>query len=59
MSTKTSKSGISTTIKDNLLLEVKDLTTHFFTQDGVVKAVDEKSSKLQNCQIFTNGKLKG
>ena len=22
------------------LLEVKDLTTHFFTQDGVVKAVD-------------------
>ena len=41
MTTKTSKnSGSTTTKKDNVLLEVKNLTTHFFTQDGVVKAVD-------------------
>ena len=40
MATKTSKSSESTTRKDKVLLEVKDLTTHFFTQDGVVKAVD-------------------
>ena len=30
MATKTSKSSVSTTKKDNVLLEVKDLTTHFF-----------------------------
>jgi oligopeptide/dipeptide ABC transporter ATP-binding protein len=41
MTTKTSKnSGSTTTKKDKVLLEVKNLTTHFFTQDGVVKAVD-------------------
>ena len=26
--------------KEKLLLEIKDLKTHFFTEDGVVKAVD-------------------
>ena len=35
-----SKSKETTTRKDKVLLEVKNLTTHFFTQDGVVKAVD-------------------
>jgi len=41
MTTKTSKNSESTTTKkDKVLLEVKNLTTHFFTQDGVVKAVD-------------------
>tara|TARA_B100001029_G_C14680374_1_gene244252 strand:- start:15 stop:437 length:423 start_codon:yes stop_codon:yes gene_type:complete len=40
MTTKKSKSKETTTRKDNVLLEVKNLTTHFFTQDGVVKAVD-------------------
>ena len=29
------------------LLEVKDLATHFFTQDGVVKAVDGISYELE------------
>ena len=52
MSTKTSKSGISTTIKDNLLLEVKDLTTHFFTQDGVVKAVDGISYNVHEGEVL-------
>ena len=42
MTTKKSKSKSkeTTTRKDKVLLEVKNLTTHFFTQDGVVKAVD-------------------
>ena len=35
-----SKSKETPTRKDKVLLEVKNLTTHFFTQDGVVKAVD-------------------
>ena len=52
MSTKTSKSGISTTIKDNVLLEVKDLTTHFFTQDGVVKAVDGISYNVHEGEVL-------
>ena len=52
MSTKTSKSGNSTTIKDNLLLEVKDLTTHFFTQDGVVKAVDGISYNVHEGEVL-------
>jgi len=52
MATKTSKSGISTTIKDNVLLEVKDLTTHFFTQDGVVKAVDGISYNVHEGEVL-------
>ena len=30
-----------------ILLEVKDLQTHFFTYDGVVKAVDGVSYELE------------
>tara|TARA_B100000745_G_C20133149_1_gene388352 strand:+ start:150 stop:1169 length:1020 start_codon:yes stop_codon:yes gene_type:complete len=51
MATKTSKSSISTTVKDNVLLEVKDLTTHFFTQDGVVKAVDGISYNVHEGEV--------
>jgi oligopeptide transport system ATP-binding protein len=34
------------------LLEVKDLTTHFFTQDGVVKAVDGISYSLAEGEVL-------
>ena len=34
------------------LLEVKDLTTHFFTQDGVVKAVDGISYTLAEGEVL-------
>ena len=51
MATKTSKSSESTTRKDNVLLEVKDLTTHFFTQDGVVKAVDGISYNVHDGEV--------
>ena len=34
------------------LLEVKDLATHFFTQDGVVKAVDGISFDLEEGEIL-------
>jgi len=34
------------------LLEVKDLTTHFFTQDGVVKAVDGISYTLEEGEVL-------
>ena len=34
------------------LLEVKDLATHFFTQDGVVKAVDGISYDLEEGEIL-------
>ncbi len=51
MATKTSKSSESTTRKDNVLLEVKDLTTHFFTQDGVVKAVDGISYNVHEGEV--------
>jgi len=34
------------------LLEVKDLATHFFTQDGVVKAVDGISYNLQEGEVL-------
>ena len=34
------------------LLEVKDLTTHFFTQDGVVKAVDGISYNLAEGEVL-------
>ena len=49
MTTKTSKS--TTTKKDNVLLEVNDLTTHFFTQDGVVKAVDGISYNVHEGEV--------
>ena len=52
MATKTSKSGISTAIKDKVLLEVKDLTTYFFTQDGVVKAVDGISYNVHEGEVL-------
>ena len=52
MATKPSKSGISTAIKDNVLLEVKDLTTYFFTQDGVVKAVDGISYNVHEGEVL-------
>lgn len=51
MATKTSKSSESTTRKDKVLLEVKDLTTHFFTQDGVVKAVDGISYNVHEGEV--------
>jgi peptide/nickel transport system ATP-binding protein len=34
------------------LLEIKDLTTHFFTRSGVVKAVDNLSLKLQKGRVL-------
>ena len=34
------------------LLEVRDLATHFFTQDGVVKAVDGVSFGLEEGEIL-------
>ena len=34
------------------LLEVKDLATHFFTQDGVVKAVDGISYTLAEGEVL-------
>jgi oligopeptide/dipeptide ABC transporter ATP-binding protein len=49
MTTKTSKS--TTTKKDNVLLEVNNLTTHFFTQDGVVKAVDGISYNVHEGEV--------
>jgi len=51
MATKTSKSSESTTRKKNVLLEVNDLTTHFFTQDGVVKAVDGISYNVHEGEV--------
>ena len=34
------------------LLEVKDLKTHFFTEDGVVKAVDGVDFYVQPGEVF-------
>ncbi len=51
MTTKTSKSKSTTTKKDNVLLEVNNLTTHFFTQDGVVKAVDGISYNVHEGEV--------
>ena len=34
------------------LLEIKDLTTHFFTRSGVVKAVDNLSLGLQKGRVL-------
>ena len=34
------------------LLEVKDLATHFFTQEGVVKAVDGISYELDEGEVL-------
>ena len=34
------------------LLEINDLKTHFFTQDGVVKAVDGVSYDLEEGEIL-------
>ena len=51
MATKTSKSKETTTRKDNVLLEVNNLTTHFFTQDGVVKAVDGISYNVHEGEV--------
>tara|TARA_B100001142_G_scaffold165471_1_gene165413 strand:- start:409 stop:1434 length:1026 start_codon:yes stop_codon:yes gene_type:complete len=51
MTTKTSKSKSTTTRKDNVLLEVNNLTTHFFTQDGVVKAVDGISYNVHEGEV--------
>ena len=34
------------------LLEVRDLKTHFFTQEGVVKAVDGVSYDLEEGEIL-------
>ncbi|OGW37120.1 MAG: peptide ABC transporter ATP-binding protein [Nitrospirae bacterium GWD2_57_9] len=34
------------------LLEIRDLTTHFFTRSGVVKAVDNLSLKLQKGRVL-------
>ncbi|MCH8309022.1 MAG: ATP-binding cassette domain-containing protein, partial [Chloroflexi bacterium] len=34
------------------LLEVKNLATHFFTQDGVVKAVDGISYTLEEGEVL-------
>ena len=51
MATKTSKSKETTTRKDKVLLEVKNLTTHFFTQDGVVKAVDGISYNVHEGEV--------
>ena len=34
------------------LLEVKDLATHFFTQEGVVKAVDGISYQLDEGEVL-------
>ena len=51
MTTKTSKSKSTTTRKDKVLLEVNNLTTHFFTQDGVVKAVDGISYNVHEGEV--------
>ena len=34
------------------LLEIKDLTTHFFTRAGVIKAVDNLSLRLQRDRVL-------
>jgi len=34
------------------LLEIKDLTTHFFTRSGVIKAVDNLSLRLQRDRVL-------
>jgi oligopeptide/dipeptide ABC transporter ATP-binding protein len=34
------------------LLEIKDLTTHFFTRSGVIKAVDHLSVRLQKGKVL-------
>ncbi|MEO1949628.1 ATP-binding cassette domain-containing protein, partial [Thioclava sp.] len=36
----------------NRLLDVKNLQTHFFTRDGVAKAVDGVSFSLERGQIL-------
>jgi peptide/nickel transport system ATP-binding protein len=38
--------------KSDILLEIKDLKTHFFTEEGVVKAVDGVSFKLERDKIL-------
>ena len=44
--------GLKIRDEDNIILDVKDLTTYFYTEEGVVKAVEEVSFEIKEGEVL-------